>query len=126
ENGNLNVQVGIMKVNVHINTLRRTEANIDEDLTKRTRNIITSKSKTIKNEIDLRGSTIEEAILDLDKYLDDSYIAGLKEVYVIHGKGTGALRKGLQDYFKRHRLIKSFRLGEYGEGGSGVTIVRLI
>lgn len=126
DNGNLNIQVGIMKVNVNISTLRRTQTIEKEKFGRRTKNIIESKSKYIKGEIDLRGKNIEEAIMDLDKYLDDSYIAGLKEVYVIHGKGTGALRRGLQPYFQSHKLVKSHRPGEYGEGGQGVTILVII
>lgn len=125
EGGNLTVQVGIMKVNVHISSLRRSNSNTSDKVEQRSKTIISSKSKTIKNEIDLRGRNIEEAILELDKYIDDTYIAGLKEVYVIHGKGTGALREGLQSYFRRHRLIKSHRVGKYGEGGTGVTVLEM-
>jgi len=125
ESGNLTVQVGIMKVNAHVSTLVRSKSEEREISHTRTKNIIGSKSRTIKKEIDLRGKNIEEAILDLDKYLDDSYIAGLKEVTVIHGKGTGALRAGLKEYFKQHRLVKSSRLGTHGEGGTGVSLVEL-
>lgn len=125
DNGNLNVQVGIMKVNVNISTLRRTQAPEKENSKAKSRNIIQSKSKYIKSEIDLRGKNIQEAMMDIDKYLDDSYIAGLKEVYIIHGKGTGALKKGLMPYFKKHKLIKSYRPGAYGEGGAGVTVLEI-
>jgi len=125
EEGNLTVQVGIMKVNVHISSLRRASSEGEERIVERTKSYISSKAKTIKNEIDLRGMNIEEAIMELEKYIDDSYMAGLKEVYIIHGKGTGALRKGLQDYFKRHKLVKSHRLGKYEEGGMGVTVLEL-
>ena len=85
----------------------------------------TAKSKFIKKEIDLRGKNVEDAIFELDKYLDDAYLSGLKQVEVIHGKGTGALREGLQPYFKKHRHVKSARMGEYREGGMGVTILEL-
>ncbi|MDR7870384.1 MAG: endonuclease MutS2 [Tissierellaceae bacterium] len=125
ESGNVFVQIGIMKVNVHISTLRRSNSHDNEKTKEKSKTIISSKSKHIKNEIDLRGKNIEEAILELDKYIDDSYIAGLKEVYVIHGKGTGALREGLQSYFRHHRLIKSHRVGKYGEGGMGVTVLEI-
>src|SRR5699024_6038514 len=125
ENGDVDVQVGIMKVNVHIDNLKRIDIDKSEDKNTGTRTIISSKSKDIKNEIDLRGQTIEEAIYNLDKYLDDSYIAGLNEVYVIHGKGTGALRQGLREYLNNHRSIKKTRLGKYGESGTGVTVVQL-
>lgn len=124
DKGNLDVQVGIMKVNVHISTLRRVSGD-NEKSTVKSKNIIGTKSKTIKNEIDLRGKNIEEAIIDIDKYLDDSYIAGLKEVYIIHGKGTGALRDGVKSYLRGHRHVKGFRAGKYGEGGDGVTVVEI-
>ncbi len=92
--GDLTVQVGIMKVNVNISTLRRAE--IEEKRTQAsTKAIIKSKSSNIKNEIDLRGKTLDEALLDLDKYIDDLFISGLKEAYIIHGKGTGVLREGI-------------------------------
>lgn len=125
ENGNTNIQIGIMKVNVHISSLRRASSQEDNKAYFKTKTIINTKSQSIKNELDLRGKNIEEAILDLDKYLDDAFMAGLNEVYIIHGKGTGALREGLQSYFKNHRIIKSYRVGKYGEGGSGVTVVKL-
>ena len=125
ESGNVNIQIGIMKVNVHISTLRRTASEERKRSHFKSKTIMSSKSQTIKNEIDLRGKNIEEAILELDKYLDDVYISGLKEVFVIHGKGTGALREGLQSYFRKHRTVKSFRIGKYGEGGAGVTVLEI-
>ncbi|MDD2447645.1 MAG: endonuclease MutS2 [Tissierellia bacterium] len=125
DKGNLDVQVGIMKVNVNKSTLRRTNSEIKEKSNIRNKNIISNKSRTIKNEIDLRGKNIEEAVLDIDKYLDDSYIAGLNEVYIIHGKGTGVLRDGVKTYLRGHKHVKSFRIGKYGEGGEGVTVVEI-
>lgn len=125
EKGFLTVQIGIMKVNVHVSTLRRVASNDTERSTIKAKNIIGSKSKTIKNEIDLRGKNIEEAILDIDKYLDDSYIANLSEVYIIHGKGTGTLRDGVKSYLRGHKHVKSYRSGKYGEGGDGVTVVEI-
>jgi DNA mismatch repair protein MutS2 len=125
ENGNVLVQVGIMKVNVHISTLRRSKEEEAEKTQISTRKIIKAKSSNVKNEIDLRGKTLDEALLDLDKYIDDIYIAGLNEAYIIHGKGTGVLREGIKGYLKCHRYIKSFRIGKYGEGGEGVTVIEL-
>lgn len=125
DNGNVVVQVGIMKVNVHITTLKRCK---EEDIKTNqisTKNIIKNKTRNVKNELDLRGQTLDEALLDLDKYLDDVYIAGLKQSYIIHGKGTGVLREGIRSLLKTHKHVKAYRLGHYGEGGSGVTVVEL-
>jgi len=83
------------------------------------------KSGTVRTEIDIRGYNIEEAVVKVDKYIDDAVIAGLHEVSIIHGKGTGALRKGVQDFLRTHAHVDSFRLGRYGEGETGVTIVTL-
>ncbi|SCL94923.1 endonuclease MutS2 [Sporanaerobacter sp. PP17-6a] len=126
DNGNLQVQVGIMKINVPVSSLRRIKENDSQKRTAvMTKNILKFKTQDIKNEIDLRGETLDEALLDLDKYLDDVYISGLKEIYIIHGKGTGVLRSGISDLLKSHKHVKSYRLGKYGEGGSGVTVVEL-
>jgi DNA mismatch repair protein MutS2 len=84
-----------------------------------------SEPKRVSLEIDLRGATVEEGIHALDKHIDDAILAGLGTVHVIHGKGTGALRAGIQEYLKTHRQVKSFRYGVEGEGGNGVTVVTL-
>ncbi|MCG8539930.1 MAG: endonuclease MutS2 [Clostridia bacterium] len=125
QNGELTVQVGIMKINVKISNLRLLKAK-KEDIKKTSiGSIMKSKTQTIRNEVDLRGQTLEEALINIDKYLDDAYLAKLQQVTIIHGKGTGALRKGMKDYLRGHAHVKSFREGIYGEGGSGVTIVEL-
>ena len=82
-----------------------------------------SKSLSISTEINLLGKTVDEALSVLDKYLDDAYIAHLSSVRVVHGKGTGALRNAVHSHLKRLKHVKEFRLGEYGEGDAGVTIV---
>lgn len=125
ENGNVKVQVGIMKITAHISTLRRSQKEEEARAKSSIKNIIGSKTKDIKTEIDLRGKNLDEAFLELDKYLDDVYISGVKEISIIHGKGTGVLRDGIQKYLKSHKYVKSFRLGKYGEGGDGVTIVEM-
>ena len=84
-----------------------------------------SKSKNVSTEVDVRGQNLEEAWMNVEKFLDDCYLAGISPVSIIHGKGTGILRKGLQGYMKKHRYVKSFRNGRYGEGEDGVTIVEL-
>lgn len=124
ENGEVQVQVGIMKVKMHISNLER--AKVEKETKKTgTGKIMRSKADSVKTEVDLRGQNLEEAMLEVDKYLDDSYIAGLTHVTIIHGIGTGVLSAGLKQMFKKHKHIKSFRDGVYGEGGAGVTIVQL-
>ena len=78
---------------------------------------------TISPEINLLGMTCDEAVAALDKYLDDAYLSHLNTVRVVHGKGTGALRNAVQNHLKRLKYVKEYRLGEYGEGDAGVTIV---
>ena len=82
-----------------------------------------SRSLSISPEINLLGLTVDEAIAKLDKYLDDAYLSHLTSVRVVHGKGTGALRSAVQNHLKRLKCVKEYRLGEYGEGDAGVTIV---
>ena len=81
-----------------------------------------SKSASVSTEINLIGMTVDEALAHLDKYLDDAYLAHLPSVRIVHGKGTGALRKAVQGLLKRNKYVKSYRLGEFGEGDAGVTI----
>ena len=78
---------------------------------------------SVSPEINLLGKTVDEAIAELDKYLDDAYLAHLTPVRIVHGKGTGALRQGIHNYLKRLKYVKSYRLGAFGEGDAGVTIV---
>lgn len=77
------------------------------------------------NELHLRRLTVDEALIKLDKYLDDAFIAGFYQVRVVHGKGTGTLRQAVHEFLAKHPLVKSYRLAGYGEGGAGVTIVEL-
>jgi DNA mismatch repair protein MutS2 len=79
----------------------------------------------ISNEVYLRHLTVDEAILKLDKYLDDAFMAGLYQVRIIHGKGSGTLRHVVQEQLAKHSLVKSYRPGAYGEGGTGVTMAEL-
>ncbi|MGM9551430.1 MAG: endonuclease MutS2 [Clostridia bacterium] len=126
KNGNLTVQTGILKINVNISQLRLIKEN-NEDNKKKGRISGQSLGKTIniKSEIDLRGYMVDEAIIELDKYLDDAVLSGLDSVRIIHGKGTGALRSAVQDFLRRHHHAKSFRQGAFGEGDLGVTVVEL-
>lgn len=119
------IQIGIMKMTLPFKSLQRAKKDPKTTVTKQTRKIIKSKSGNIKREVDLRGLNLEEAIMEVEKYLDDAYVAGLENVTIIHGIGTGVLKSGLQDILKRNKHVKSQRAGEYGEGGAGVTIVTL-
>ena len=85
-----------------------------------------SSDKQIGNEIHLRRLTLDEALLKLDEYLDDAFMASIFSVRVVHGKGTGILRQAIREYLAKHSLVKSHRPGAYGEGGDGVTIVDLV
>jgi len=124
--GEVPVQVGILKMNVPLKDLRTVEAKNEIKLKEKyVPKESLSKSMTMSMEIDVRGMTVDEASLEVDKYIDNAYLSNMKEVYIIHGKGTGQLRQGLKDYLKRHPHIKSTRDGQYGEGGNGVTVVEL-
>lgn len=84
-----------------------------------------SRDEHVRTELDLRGSNVEEAILEVDRFLDESILNNLGQVYIIHGKGTGVLRNGITQFLRNHRHVKQFRLGAHGEGGNGVTVVEL-
>ena len=124
--GNLFVQCGIMRMQTNINDLVPVkEETITAPALQRTNTgkLKMSKSFSVSSEINLLGCTVDEAIAKLDKYLDDAYLAHLPSVRVVHGKGTGALRNAVQSHLKRLKYVKEYRLGEYGEGDAGVTIV---
>ena len=119
------VQMGIMKMTLPFKALQIAPKEKKSTVTKSTRKIISAKSGSVKSEVDLRGMNLEEAIIEVDKYLDDACVAGLETVTIIHGVGTGVLKKGLQDVLKKNKHVKSQRPGQYGEGGMGVTIVEI-
>ena len=125
--GNLSVQMGILRSQVNISDLEiidEAPAYTPKNLRKtHSGKIKMSKSLSVSPEINLLGKTVDEAIAELDKYLDDAYLSHLNSVRIVHGKGTGALRKGIHQYLRKQKHVKSFRLGEFGEGDAGVTIV---
>ena len=125
--GNVTVQMGILRSQVHISDLEIIEEapSYSAKQMKRTSKgkMRMGKSFSVSPEINLLGKTVDEAIAELDKYLDDAYLAHLSSVRVVHGKGTGALRSGIHTYLRRQKHVKSFRLGAFGEGDTGVTIV---
>lgn len=125
--GNLTVQMGILRSQVNISDLEI----IDEPASYSTGSkkgtsrskMKMSKSLSVRPEINLLGKTVDEAVSELDKYLDDALLSHLNTVRIVHGKGTGALRKGIHEYLRRQKHVKSYRLAEFGEGDAGVTIV---
>lgn len=125
--GFLFVQMGIMRSKIHITDLAllKEETVISAPHMQKTSSgkIRMSKSASVGIEINLLGKTVDEAIAELDKYLDDAYLAHMPSVRIVHGKGTGALRKGVHNYLRKVKYVSSFRLGEFGEGDAGVTIV---
>ena len=127
KNGNVTVKTGIMKVTVNIKdlSLDQSDSVIMATPKRFASSIKRKKASNVSAEIDLRGCLADEAIDLVDKYLDDAYLAGVSPVTIIHGKGTGALRKAVHTFLKTNAHVKSFRLGQYGEGESGVTVVEL-
>lgn len=127
--GNVTVQMGILRSQVNISDLEIIEepsAYSPKKLVRTSKGRIgMSKSMSVSPEINLLGKTVDEAVAELDKYLDDALLSHLNTVRVVHGKGTGALRKGIHEYLRRQKHVKSYRLAEFGEGDAGVTIVEL-
>jgi DNA mismatch repair protein MutS2 len=122
--GEVQVQAGIMKINVKVKDLRETGKTSD-NTSRTSKKSVNLNLRSVATSIDLRGMDAEEAIYEVDKYLDDAYVGGLNEISIIHGKGTGILRKAIADMLKSHQHVKGYRLGNYGEGGNGVTVVEL-
>ena len=127
--GNITVQMGILRSQVNISDLEIVEESSPYAPKKMSRTskgkIGMNKSLTVSPEINLLGKTVDEAVAELDKYLDDALLSHLNTVRVVHGKGTGALRKGIHEYLRRQKHVRSYRLAEFGEGDAGVTIVEL-
>ena len=125
------VQIGIMKMKIDIKNLYESKS---ENHTSKKSNIGSSgkvlgnssfKAQTVKPEINVLGLTVDEAVPLIDKYIDDCFVAKLSPIRIVHGKGTGALRNGIHRYLKNNKFVYSFRLGTFGEGEMGVTIVSL-
>ena len=127
KNGNLQVKIGILKVNANISDIIRIEKVIDNSKEKISQSKATfiKSDKMYNNKIDVRGYNTEDAIYEIDKFLDDSFIANLNEVTIVHGKGTGVLRNNISDFLRKHKLVKSFSFAKFNEGGDGATIVKL-
>lgn len=118
------IQVGNVKMNINIKFLQKVKNSNKKSSSTTSYNSI-SKSRTVKTELNVIGFNVDEAIFVVDKFLDDCYLAKLQTVRIVHGKGTGKLREGIQKFLKTNPHVKSFRVGSYGEGEMGVTVVEL-
>ncbi len=125
KSGNVLVQAGIIKTRVPLGNLRLLDEKPVKFQGKTTRTVRSKAERQVASEIDLRGETVEEALMDLDMFIDNAVLGGIHQLNIIHGKGTGALRKAVREHLKRHASIRTYRLGVYGEGESGVTIAEL-
>ncbi len=119
------VEVGAMRVEAPVSDLQVLAPEISPEARQLAARMQMRKSTTFSSEVDLRGTTVDEAVLELEKYLDDAMLAGAAEVRLLHGKGTGALRQGIQKFLRGHRNVKSFASAPLHEGGDGVTVVQL-
>lgn len=125
--GDLQVQVGLLKLNVNLKNISKIQDNVSKKEKQKQRYgaLYRSKAQSVSISCNVIGKTLDEAEDIVDKYLDDAFMAGLKEVTLIHGRGAGILREGLQRMLKRHKHVDGFRKGAYNEGGDGVTVVTL-
>lgn len=123
----LQVQVGLMKITVNLDNITRIQDGNGKKDSKTSRygTLYRSKVQSVTPSINVRGSLLDDAVMDVDKYLDDAYIAGLREVTIIHGRGEGILREGIHSMLKSHKHVAKYRKGAYNEGGDGVTVVEL-
>ncbi len=122
------VQLGIMKMKVALDDLEllsNSAASAKQAPKQHATILKRTRDTNIRNELDLRGANLEEALIEVDRFIDEAFLGNLGQIYIIHGKGTGILRTGIQDYLRKHKHVKSHRLGNYGEGGNGVTIAEL-
>lgn len=124
--GDAVVQLGIMKMKVPKTDLQLvSKAETKAPVQKVAAAVKRTRDDNVRTELDLRGQNLEESLIEVDRFLDESFLSNLGQVYIIHGKGTGILRTGITEYLRKHKHVKSYRLGNYGEGGTGVTVVEL-
>ena len=129
KSGNVRVEAGIIKMDVHITNLRRVDKSEEQKAMAQKyvppMRSFESKAKTATTELDIRGQYPDEGWQNTEKFLDDCYLAGISPVRVVHGKGTGVLKKHIREMLRKHRYVKSYRPGIFGEGEDGVTVVEL-
>ncbi|SET87340.1 endonuclease MutS2 [Paenibacillus sp. NFR01] len=121
------VQFGIMKMKVNLADLEfvASAPDVPPPPLRKVTTVKRSRDENVRTELDLRGANLEEAILETDRFIDEAFLSNLGQIYIIHGKGTGVLRTGIQEYLRKHKHVKGFRLGNYNEGGAGVTVAEL-
>ncbi|HML48110.1 MAG TPA: endonuclease MutS2, partial [Clostridia bacterium] len=123
DKGEVQVQAGIMRLKAHVSQLKRVKE--ESAGTTSARSHVDIATRSVKLELDVRGMALDEALPEVDKFLDDAVLSSLGEVSVIHGKGTGTLRSGIQTHLRKHPHVEAYRLGKYGEGEAGVTVVTI-
>lgn len=121
--GEVLVQAGIMKLNIPLNDIRPIEQKQKKQVTSAKVTLTQDRGSALS--LDIRGSMVDDACMELDRFIDNALMTGVHEFFVVHGKGTGALRSGVQAYLKNHPRVKTYRIGAYGEGDAGVTVVTL-
>jgi DNA mismatch repair protein MutS2 len=123
------VQLGIMKMKVQLVDLELVKTAASNAGAKKQHQVAASLKRTrdenVRMELDLRGSNLDDSLIEVDRFLDESYLANFGNVFIIHGKGTGVLRTGIQEFLRKHKHVKNYRIGNYNEGGTGVTVVEL-
>ncbi|WP_309121137.1 endonuclease MutS2 [Paenibacillus sp.] len=119
------VQLGIIKMKVALTDLEPVGGSAPSKQQRSVATVKRTRDENVRTELDLRGSNVEEAIVEVDRFLDEAIMANLSQVYIIHGKGTGVLRTGIQDFLRRHKHVRTFRIGAFNEGGHGVTVAEL-
>ncbi|MFC4601657.1 endonuclease MutS2 [Cohnella hongkongensis] len=119
------VQLGILKMKVALADLEPVRAPAAGKPQAQATTVKRSRDESVRTELDLRGMALDEALIEVDRFLDEAFLGNLGQVYIIHGKGTGALRSGVQEFLRRHKHVKNYRLGQFGEGGAGVSVAEL-
>lgn len=121
------VQFGIMKMKVNLSDLEflSSAPDVPAPALRRATTVKRTRDENVRSELDLRGTNLEEAIMETDRFIDEAFLGNLGQISIIHGKGTGVLRTGIQEYLRKHKHVKSYRLGNYNEGGAGVTVAEL-
>ncbi|ASA19999.1 endonuclease MutS2 [Paenibacillus donghaensis] len=121
------VQFGIMKMKVSLSDLEllSSQGSAAPQAVRHATTVKRSRDENIRRELDLRGTNLEEALMETDRFIDEAFLGNLGQISIIHGKGTGVLRTGIQEYLRKHKHVKSYRLGNYNEGGAGVTVAEL-